>query len=269
MFDLAKYFARIGYDGPREATLDTLRALQALHPGAITFENLDPLLGRRVHLDLAALQQKLIANGRGGYCFEQNGLFAAVLESLDFRFTTLGARVVYYRPAGAPRSHMLLKVDLPEGSYLADVGFGGQTPCAPLRLDTTSEQQTPHGPFRVMPAGDGQYEVGALVDGEWRALYRFLLEPQTAEDHEMANWYVSTHPGSDFRARLFVARHPPGRRLTLLGNQFTIRESGGKTDTRTLRDAQEIATLLEQEFLINLPQPRSELMAAIERSIAS
>jgi N-hydroxyarylamine O-acetyltransferase len=85
----------------------------------------------------------------------------------------------------------------------------------------------------------------------------------------MANWYVSTHPGSDFRARLFVARHPPGRRLTLLGNQFTIRESGGKTDTRTLRDAQEIATLLEQEFLINLPQPRSELMAAIERSIAS
>src|SRR5207248_3149213 len=161
------------------------------------------------------------------------------------------------------RSHMLLKVDLPEGSYLADVGFGGQTPCAPLRLDTTSEQQTPHGPFRVLPAGDSQYEVHAFVDGDWRALYRFLLEPQTAEDHEMANWYVSTHPDSDFRARLFVARHPPGRRLTLLGNQFTIRHSSGKSETRTLHEAGEIADLLEQEFQLNLPEPRSELLAAI------
>ena len=266
--NLETYFARIGYDGSREATLETLRALQALHPGAIAFENLDPLLGRRVHLDLLSVQQKLIGNLRGGYCFEHNGLFAAALEALGFKCSTLAARVVYGRTISTRRSHMLLKVDLPEGSYIADVGFGGQTPSAPLRLDITSEQPTPHGPFRVLPA-DQQYEVTAFMDGEWRGLYRFFLEPQTPEDHEMANWYVSTHPDSDFRTRLYVARHPPGRRLTLLDNQFTIRHSGGKTETHTLRDAEETVGVMENEFLINLPEPRSELLAAIGRTMVS
>jgi len=268
VIDLESYFARIGYGGPREPTVDTLRGLQALHPGAIAFENLDPLLGRRVHLDLTSVQQKLIASRRGGYCFEQNGLFAAVLEGLGFRCSTLAARVIYGRRVSTRRSHMLLKVDLPEGSYIADVGFGGQTPSAPLRLDTTSDQPTPHGAFRVLPS-DGQYEVSTLMDGEWRGLYRFFLEPQTPEDHEMANWYVSTHPDSDFRTSLYVARHPPGRRLTLLGNQFTIRDFGGTTEARTLRGAEEVAGILEREFLINLPQPRSELLAAIGRAMQS
>src|SRR5436853_574524 len=85
---------------------DIFRALQALHPGAIAFENLDPLLGRRVHLDLLSVQQKLIGNLRGGYCFEHNGLFAAALEALGFKCSTLAARVVYGRTISTRRSHM-------------------------------------------------------------------------------------------------------------------------------------------------------------------
>jgi N-hydroxyarylamine O-acetyltransferase len=266
VIDLERYFARIAYSGPRAPQLETLRALHALHPAAIAFENLDPLLGRRVHLDIASVQGKLIHNSRGGYCFEQNGLFAAVLKKLGFTCTTLAARVLYGRANGSTRrSHMLLKVDTPEGIYLADVGFGGQTPSAPLRLDSLADQRTPHGLFRITRDGD-LFETAARMEGEWRALYRFSLEEQSPEDHEMANWYVSTHPDSDFRTRLYVARHPPGRRLTLLGSQFTIRHVDGDTITRTLSNSDEIARVLEQDFLIRLPEPRQELLSAITRA---
>lgn len=265
--NLEAYFDRLGYAGPREVSLRTLGVLHALHPAAIPFENLDPLLGRRVHLDLDSVQRKLLVGQRGGYCYEQNGLFAAVLGALGFRLTTLAARVVYGRlnPANTRRSHMLLKIDMPEGTYLADVGFGGQSPSAPLRLDTTVEQPTPHGLYRISRMGES-FELMAQMDGEWRALYRFTLEEQTAEDHEMANWYVSTHPDSEFRTQLYVARHPEGRRLTLLGNQFTIRENDGTTKTRVLGSAEEIANVLEQDFRIRLPQPRDELLSVLARA---
>jgi len=265
--NLGAYFDRVGYAGPGQASLDTLRALHALHPAAIPFENLDPLLGRRVRLDLDSVQRKLLVSGRGGYCYEQNGLFAAVLTALGFRLTTLAARVVYGRlnPANARRSHMLLKVDTSEGIYLADVGFGGQSPSAPLLLDTTIEQPTPHGLYRISRQGEG-FELTARMDDEWHGLYRFTLEEQSPEDHEMANWYVSTHPDSEFRTLLFVARHPPGKRLTLLGNQFTIHEIDGATKTRLLGDAEEIANVLEQDFQIHLPEPRDELLPVLARA---
>src|SRR5580704_18152588 len=156
--DLDAYLARIGYDGPREATLPVLCALHALHPAAIAFENLDPVLGRPVSLDLDALQSKLLGQRRGGYCFEQNAVFRSALEALGFAVTPLIARVVWMappdRPLG-PRSHMLLKVDLPEGPYIADVGFGGQLSSAPLKLAEGLEQPTAEASFRLLPvAGD-------------------------------------------------------------------------------------------------------------------
>lgn len=268
MIDLDAYFARLGYAGSRTPSLATLRALHALHPAAIAFENLDPLLGRRVFLDLPSIQRKLLSEGRGGYCYEQNGLLAAVLTALGFRCSSLAGRVVYGRadPDTARRSHMMLKVELPEGVYLADVGFGGLSPTAPLRLDTGAEQRTPHGLFRISRRGDG-FELAAQVDAEWRGLYRFTLEPNSAEDHEMANWYVSTHPDSNFRSALYVARHPPGKRLTLLGREFTTRDClSGTAETRTLDHPEEIATVLERDFQIRLPGPRVELLLAIART---
>ena len=102
-FDLDAYFGRIGYAGPRAADMATLQAIQALHPAAIAFENLDPLLGRPVRLDLASIQQKLIGTRRGGYCFEQNTLLAAALEALGFKVTRLAARVRWMLPPERPR----------------------------------------------------------------------------------------------------------------------------------------------------------------------
>ena len=265
--DIGAYLARIGYSGPRTATLDTLRALHALHPASIAFENLDPLRGVRVHLDPVSVEKKLVGAGRGGYCFEQNGLFALGLTALGFTVTGLAARVyVKTEPGKIRRSHMLVKVDLPEGVYIADVGFGAWALSGPLKLLDKGEQATPHGPFRVAPVGD-YFDVQTVVDGTWTTLYRFMLEEQLPADYEVANWYCSTHPASRFLTELMVARLPAGRRLGMLNNRLSIHHPDGRTERRELKDAAEIADVLEGEFAIRLPEPRDALMTALAKLV--
>jgi N-hydroxyarylamine O-acetyltransferase len=195
MIDLDAYFERIGYDGARKPTLDTMRALHRLQPQAIAFENLDPLLGRPVRLDAPSLEQKLVHGGRGGYCFEQNLLFAHALRAIGFKVTELAARVLWNVPAGVstPREHMLLLTEIGGQRFLTDVGFGGNVLTAPLLLDSSDEQATPHEPFQVLKDGD-RYLVQFNLRGEWVKLYRFDLSEQLLPDHEQGNWFVSTHP---------------------------------------------------------------------------
>ena len=158
--DLAAYFERIGYSGGAEPTLEVLQDLVTAHTQAIPFENLDPLLGVPIDdLSPEALTDKLIRRRRGGYCYEHNGLMGDVLEELGFSVRRFGARVVWTLAAGAPvpsQTHTLLAVALPGGPqlYLVDVGFGGQTPTSPLRLETGSIQQTTLEPYRLQNRGD-------------------------------------------------------------------------------------------------------------------
>jgi N-hydroxyarylamine O-acetyltransferase len=148
--------SRIGYKGSRAPTLAMLRALVDAHSTAISYECIDVLLERPPRLDLDSLQQKMIANRRGGYCFEQNFLFRGGLRSLGFDVTSLQARVVRGLAIDAPRPmfHMVLQVKLPEGRYLADVGFGNLAPTAPLKLAPDLEQDTPHEVMRFIRMGD-------------------------------------------------------------------------------------------------------------------
>ena len=136
-FDQDAWLDRIGYKGPRAPTLDTLRGLIGAHSAAISYESIDVLLDRPPKLDLASLQRKMIAGRRGGYCFEQNMLFRGGLRSLGFDVTSFQARVVRGLAIDAPRPmfHMVLQVNLPEGPYLADVGFGNVAPNRPAAID--------------------------------------------------------------------------------------------------------------------------------------
>ena len=154
-FPLARYFTRIGYHGPAEPTLEVLRQLHLLHPQAIPFENIDAYSGLGVSLDLARIADKMLARGRGGYCFEHNRLFQAVLEQLGFRVTPLIARVRWQVPADVRTglTHMLLRVDLDGRSWLVDVAFGSTTQTAPLEFLLNVPQETPHGVFRIAPVG--------------------------------------------------------------------------------------------------------------------
>ena len=164
--DVDAYFDRIGYADSPSVSLDTLAALQLQHAITIPFENLNPLLRWPVQLDTPSLEQKLIRDKRGGYCFEQNLLFSAVLRQLGFRVTWLAARVLWNVPEAVvmPRSHMLLLVDLDGVRHVADVGFGGVTLTAPLRLQVDCEQHTPHERFRLIASGE-RFVMQANIDG--------------------------------------------------------------------------------------------------------
>lgn len=268
--DLDAYCRRIGYAGDRSPTLATLRALQELHPRAIAFENLNPLLGWPVRLDAASLEDKLVKARRGGYCFEQNLLFRHALEALGYSVTGLAARVLWNQPEGAitARSHMLLRVEIDGASYLSDVGFGGQTPTGPLRLALDVEQQTPHEPFRLVPSGSAGSELRleAWVQGSWRALYRFSLEEQFLVDYEVSNYFLSTSPTSHFKTRLFVARTLEDGRAGLFGDQLSTHRLGGASERRALTGVAEVREVLEAVFGIDVPRG-AEVDATLRRSI--
>jgi N-hydroxyarylamine O-acetyltransferase len=253
-FDLDEYLGRIGYDGPRATTLDTLAAIHLHHTRTIPFENLNPLLGWPVRLDAASLHQKLVRDGRGGYCYEQNLLFGHALTALGFQWRGLAARVRWNVPDDAPRprSHILLYVDVGGTAYLADAGFGGVTLTAPLRFVPDIAQPTPHEPFRLARDGDG-FVLQVQIGHDWRALYAFGTETYLLPDYEMANWFVSTHPRSIFVSTLMVARAAADCRHTLLNQVLSVHHAGGGTDRRTLRSSTEIRAALEGPFGISLP----------------
>ncbi len=263
--DLDAYFARIGYAGPREPTLEVLSALQRAHPAAIPFECLDPLLGRPVRLDPASLEAKLVRGGRGGYCFENNGVLWRVLQALGFEVTPLSARVRWMQPEDAPPgplSHMLLKVDLEGEAFLCDVGFGGQSPTAPLRLVPDLEQATPHGTYRIV-SREGGFELQMRLPDRWAALYRFNLEPRLAADYEVANWFTSTHPMSRFTNGLMVSRAPEGRRLNLQDLGLTSYSSGG-VEERLIGSAEELHAVLTGDFGLRVtPEEAGEVFAKL------
>lgn len=261
--DLDAYFARIGYDGPRTPTLETLKAIHHAHALTIPFENLDVLAKRPINLDLASLQKKLVADRRGGYCFEVNALFAAALRALGFEFTTLIGRVRWMAPeeADTARLHMLIRVDLPEGPYIADVGFGGLTMTGPIRFETGIEQQTPHEPRRLLAHDDG-FELQAKIAGEWTPIYRFTLEPHRETDYEVANWYTSTHPSSIFVQVLIAGLPQEGKWLSLLNCDFKIRGLDGKAEARKLESVDEIAEVLGTYFGIQLSEEYKALAIA-------
>lgn len=252
--DLDAYFQRIQYQGDSAPTLETLKAVHLNHAITIAFENLNPLLKHPVLLDLGSLEKKLIHQRRGGYCFEQNLLLRSVLIEIGFRVTNLAARVVWNLPEDtrSPRTHMLLRVELDQGTYLADVGFGGLTQTAPLSLIPNIEQTTPHEPFRLIEMDDA-YTLQAKLGQEWKSLYRFDLQEQYFADYEVSNWYVSTHPNSRFVTTLIAARPDVDRRYALLNNQLTLHYLDGRTERQHLSSVKELRAVLEDCFRLQLP----------------
>ncbi|MBW4694290.1 MAG: arylamine N-acetyltransferase [Lyngbya sp. HA4199-MV5] len=266
--DLNAYFERIGYNGDRAPTLQTLQALCQRHTETIAFENLNPLLKQPVLLDTQSLQQKLIHSGRGGYCFEQNSLLRAALIKLGFQVTNLAARVLWNRPEGTitPLSHMLLRVDIDNAPYIVDAGFGGVTLTTAILLKPDLEQQTPHEPFRLLKTDD-TYTLQVLINQTWKALYCFDLQVRQLPDYEVSNWYASTHPASQFVTSLIVTRPDPDRRHVLLNHQLTTHYLNGRTERQLLNTVEALRAALTDVFRLQLPAI-AELDEALQRLIA-
>jgi N-hydroxyarylamine O-acetyltransferase len=249
VLDLDAYFARIGYDGAREPTLATLNGIVRAHAETIPFENLDVLLGRRIDLDLAAVERKLVHARRGGYCFEQNSLLLAVLQALGFAARPLSARVRYQRPRDytPARTHLFVRVEL-DTSWLVDVGNGSLSLTSALRLDSAEPQPTPHETRRLIRDGGLMYQQ-VLFGADWHDIYEFTLEEMPPIDREVANWYTSTHPASHFKSRLWVTRAlHDGRRVNLNNRELTVRQRDGSADSRMVESPDELLEVLAGTF---------------------
>ncbi|MBS0320942.1 MAG: arylamine N-acetyltransferase [Proteobacteria bacterium] len=249
MFDVDRYRARIGVEPPPAADLATLRRWQARHAATVPFENVEPFLGRPVDVDADAVAAKLVDQRRGGYCFEQNTLFGAALAGAGFTVTPLAARVLLGAPAGggvSPRTHMLLRVDLEGGRWIADVGFGGHLMNAPLALDDDGEQPQAGSRLRVRRDADA-YVIERVDPGPPAPLYRFTLEPQAPADFRVANWYTSTFPGALMRNHLLVERVDDRERVSLFDRRVTRRRHGEAPVESTLASAAQLEAFLRDD----------------------
>ena len=249
--DLPAYFARIGYAGDPRPDLATLREVHRAHLLAIPYENLDPQLGRTCIVDPAAAAEKLVGRGRGGWCYEMNGTLGLALEAIGFRITRMAGWVM--RGDKGPRvggNHLVLRVDLDEGPYIADAGLGdGLLEPVPFRA----------GAYRV--AGyDFRLEV--LPDRWWRfhnhdmggaTYFDFQDQPADPAQLDATCHWLSTSPDSVFTQTTMAFRHTTGGINVLLGRVLRRVTPGAKTDT-VLPSADAFVEALRTEIGVDMPE---------------
>ena len=222
--DLGAYLRRIGHRGAVGADVATLRALHRAHVSTIPFENLDILLGRPIDLDVVSLQAKLVTAGRGGYCHEHGGLFAAVLEHVGLSFVAMSARATFGDDAPRPTTHMCLRVFLDGQWWLADVGLGADGLLEPIPFADGAVATASGGSarFRLRERAPGCWALESSRDEGWLELYHFTLEARLPIDYRVFTWYTSTHPRSPFISRVIAQRVvADDDRRFLVGNRLT------------------------------------------------
>jgi N-hydroxyarylamine O-acetyltransferase len=245
-----RYLERIGYRGPLEPTAETLRRLHLAHLYSVPFENLSIHWGEPIQLDDEALFEKIVTRRRGGFCYELNGLFAALLRALGFNVAMLSAGVGRAAGEFSPDyDHMALLVIL-EDRWLADVGFGDSFR-EPLRLDERGEQREGDLAYRVEETGDGRLLMARREEGgTWKAQYRFGLEPHVFADYAEMCHFHQTSPDSHFTRNRICSLATPDGRVTLSGMKL-ITTRGGQKQEREL-DEREYAEALREIFGIVL-----------------
>ena len=248
--DIQAYLERIGYAGPTESTLETLRAIHHSHLLTVPFENLDIALGRKISLNQEAFVRKIVGNKRGGFCYELNGSFAALLRALGFRVTLLSARVASGDGGESPEfDHLTLRVDLDE-PWLADVGFG-ELFLEPLRFQVGIVQRDPAGTFRLVQSGDRLHLEKVNADSGWRKQYSFTLQARHLEEFSGMCHYHQTSPDSHFTKNRICSLATQEGRITLSGMKLIL-SSNGQREERVLTSELEWRDELRERFGIVL-----------------
>lgn len=249
--DIDAYLGRIGYEGTLTVDEKTLARLHEAHVGAIPFETLDVVAQLPIPLDIEALQAKMVAGRRGGYCFEHGTLFKAVLDAIGFHTTIMLARVRFGTAGITPRTHMILKVDTPTGAFLADVGFGGAGLLRPLPLMPDLISHVPGAAYRLRHEGGLWILEGDVGGDDFIDYYAFTLEPCYPIDVEVSNHFVATHPRSIFRRTLTAQLTRPDHRVVLRDGVLERRRGGVLSREPVPPEA--LADLLASEFGLVLP----------------
>jgi N-hydroxyarylamine O-acetyltransferase len=236
------YLARIGADLPARPDDGALRELHLRHLLTVPFENLSIHLGEDIVLDEDALVTKIVERRRGGFCYELNGAFGALLSALGYDVAPLAARVFGDDGAGIPYDHLALRV----GPWLVDVGFGSHTDY-PLRLDERGDQADPAGTFRIVEARDGDLDV--VQDG--RPVYRLETRPRRLRDFVTGCWWHRTSPESHFTRSLVCSMLTESGRITLNGRKL-IRTVDGERHEEELGDDAAVLAAYRTHFGVEL-----------------
>jgi N-hydroxyarylamine O-acetyltransferase len=245
---VTRYLDRIDAPRPDTPSAGALRELHRRHLVAVPFENLSIHLGEPIVLTEDALVDKIVRRGRGGFCYELNGLFAALLTALGFDVTLLAASVFDADGTLSPAfDHLTLLVALDE-RYLVDVGFGAHA-VHPLRRDWPEAQEDPAGSFLVVDAPGG--EVDVLMDGVPQ--YRAEPRPRRLADFARPCWWHATSPDSHFRTIARCSRLTETGRVSIVGNRLLETVDGERTETTLATDA-EVLAAYEKHFGIQLPR---------------
>ncbi len=249
--DIQAYLQRINYTGPMALNIETLQLLQAAHMQTVPFENLSIHSGEPVVLEDKALFEKIVRRHRGGFCYELNGLFAALLRAMGFEVAMLSAQVANAEGNfGADFDHMTLLITLSE-RWLVDVGFGDSF-LEPLKLDDESEQVQGNRAYRIVPKGKDLVLTQRTNGGEWTPQYRFTLKPYQYSDYAEMCRYHQTSPQSHFTRGRICSRATPEGRITLSDLRFITTSAGGKRQERNLTNEQEYATILRDYFGVDM-----------------
>lgn len=254
---LAAYLERLGLAEAPVADAAGLAAVQRAHRLAIPFENLDIPLGRGIRIDSQAVFDKLVTRRRGGYCFEQNRLFADMLAALGIASRPLLARVRLGADGDAhpPRTHVLLLAEVGGARWIADAGFGGSY-VAPLPLRDGAEAATPDGARHRLRSLDGGFGGEWLLeragpDGDWQAQYTFDQAQVAPVDLEQANHWTSTRPDTRFTTLHIASLALEDGFAALTDRQLTVTR-GGASETRELTDAADWRAALGDIFTLAL-----------------
>ncbi|AGK78260.1 arylamine N-acetyltransferase family protein [Streptomyces microflavus] len=266
--DLDAYLRRIGYEGALDGSLKTLQQLHRAHMSTICFENIDIAVGRPVSLDMADLERKLVRSGRGGYCYETNLLFAAVLDRLGFPVVRILSRIREGDTRRRFRSHTSLlvrAVDEPETVWLADPGYGyaGLIEPIPLREGALS---TMAGWSWQLGVDDDHWVLrNQNPEGGWTDLYAFRPERQYEVDYRAAHYISSTRPGSPFVNRLVVQRGSETVRHRLRNDVLVTDHPDGRTERAVLGPHEVVAALREKFGLTLTDEDVSLLLGFLHR----
>jgi N-hydroxyarylamine O-acetyltransferase len=250
MLNMSVYLRRINYAGPTVPTPETLREVHRAHLFAVPFENLDIHLGRKIVCDEGSFLHKIVNERRGGFCYELNGAFAALLRALGFQVTLLSARVA--RPDGGDSpefDHLTLRVDIDE-PWLVDVGFGDSF-LEPLRLKSTLEQPQIGRIYRVHKAKD-VFGLEVMANDRWKREYSFTLQPRQLSEFADMCHYHQTSPLSHFTRKLICSRPTPEGRITL-SDRTLIETRNGVRQERILSGEDELRAKLHELFGVKVP----------------
>ncbi|WP_103503812.1 MULTISPECIES: arylamine N-acetyltransferase [unclassified Streptomyces] len=244
------YLARIGAERPAVADAEALRGLQRLHRYAVPFENLSIHRGEDIDLVAERLVEKIVARGRGGFCYELNGAFAALLTRLGYEVTLLEARVFDDGAPGLPYDHLTLRVKTADAAtpWLVDVGFGRFTE-EPLLFDSREDQHDERGVFKIVELPDGDLDVHA--DG--RPQYRLSTRPRSLPEFMATCWYHRTSPRSPFTRSLICSLPIPDGTVTLSGRRLKTTVAEEVTE-RELPDAESVLAAYREHFRITLDE---------------